>query len=384
VKLEYQEYDAARILNVQAHVDGPWFWTKYSAHPYVGCRSGCEFCYLRGTRYLGRRDPATFDQLIQVKRNAAELLRGELFGREVDVILCGDWQQPAENRYRLSREMLKVILDYGFPLCIVERSPLIIRDLDLLLEINARAWVGVIFSVSNLEPRLKRAFEPNSPGVSNRFEAMSELAEAGIQVGTALMPIIPKVGDHAAMLEQTIRATLDHGGSFLLAGGLTMDGEQARRVLAAAKRLDADLEAGWRALYRWPPGGDPQYNPKHEYAMRLGRLVRELCQKHGLPDRMPRPILEGELALNKRIAERLFLQMYDLELDGGPSHLIWAYRKAAWSVDGLQQPISDIYTHEGEAGLRALPAIGRRIGGEIAAWLDAELPTAPQDGAHQC
>ncbi|MGH2621811.1 MAG: PA0069 family radical SAM protein, partial [Anaerolineales bacterium] len=76
--LEFREYRPRRIVNVRKHVDGPWFWDKYSAHPYIGCRSGCELCYLRGSRYLGRRDPASFDTLIQVKSNAAELLRKEL------------------------------------------------------------------------------------------------------------------------------------------------------------------------------------------------------------------------------------------------------------------------------------------------------------------
>lgn len=106
MKLEFQEYRVRKIVNVHRHVDGPWFWGKYTAHPYVGCRNGCEFCYARGSRYLGRRDPSTFDTLIQVKVNAVELLRKELARLERDVIACGDWQQPAEDRYRLSRAML--------------------------------------------------------------------------------------------------------------------------------------------------------------------------------------------------------------------------------------------------------------------------------------
>jgi DNA repair photolyase len=65
-RLEFQEYQVRKIVNVHKHVNGPWFWGKYTAHPYVGCRSGCEFCYNRGSRYLGRRDPNTFDTLIQV------------------------------------------------------------------------------------------------------------------------------------------------------------------------------------------------------------------------------------------------------------------------------------------------------------------------------
>ena len=157
--LEFQEKSARKIVNVHRHVDG-WFWDKYSAHPYIGCRSGCEFCYLRGGGYLGRRSPDTLDTLIQVKTNAVELLRKELPRLERDVICCGDWQQPAEDRYRLSRGMLEVVHDLSFPLFIVDRSPLLARDLDLLVEINRRAWVGIVFSISSLDPVLKRAFEP--------------------------------------------------------------------------------------------------------------------------------------------------------------------------------------------------------------------------------
>lgn len=80
--------------------------------------------------YLGRRDPDTFDTLIQVKTNAVELLRKELSRLEPDVIARGDWQQPAEDRYRLSRRMLEVVCDLRFPLFVVERSPLLTRDLE--------------------------------------------------------------------------------------------------------------------------------------------------------------------------------------------------------------------------------------------------------------
>ena len=207
MKLEFQEYRARKIVNVHKHVDGPWFWNKYTAHPYVGCRSGCEFCYLRGGRYLGRRDPDTFDTLIQVKVNAVDLLRKELSRLDHEVIVCGDWQRPAEDRYRLSRGMLEVVRDLGFPLFIVERSPLLTRDLDLLVEINRRAWVSVTFSMSNVDPALKRAFEPRSPGVKRRLQAMEKLANAGILVGTSLMPILPFVGDDEAngYLERPMR-----------------------------------------------------------------------------------------------------------------------------------------------------------------------------------
>jgi DNA repair photolyase len=372
MKLEIQEYEVRKIVNVHKHVDGPWFWGKYTAHPYQGCRSGCEFCYLRGSRYLGGRDPDTFDTLIKVKLNAVERLRVELARLEKDVISVGDWQQPVEERYQLSRRMLEVLIEFEFPLFIVERSPLLTRDIDLLTEINRQSWVGVTYSMSNLDPALKRAFEPHSPGVERRLEAMRALAEAGILVGVSLMPVIPFVGDDDAHLEEIIRAIKDHGGTFVLAGGLTMDGVQAERTLEAARRFDPALEGKMRELYKWPLEGKPSYGPPAAYNSRLGYKVRELCERHGLLDRMPRYIAPGPLAANKRIAERLFLKTYDLELEMAKDYRIWAYRRAAWTVDELPENVAAIYQASGEAGLRELKGIGQRLAGQIAGWLREE------------
>ena len=372
MKLEFREYQPRRIVNVRKHVDGPWFWDKYSAHPYIGCRSGCEFCYLRGSRYLGRRDSESFDTLIQVKSNAAELLRKELARLEPDVIACGDWQQPAEDRYRLSRSLLEVVLELGFPLFVVERSPLLARDLDLLVEIHRRSWVGLVFSISNLDPALKQAFEPRSPGVQRRLEAMRQLADAGLLVGTTLMPIIPAAGDRAPQLEEVVVATRDHGGSFVLGGGLSMEGVQADRTLEAALRLDLGLERPLRRLYGWQPEGVPRYGPPREYAARLGRMVRELCEKHGLRDRMPRYIPAGPLAVNKRLAEQLFLKTYDLELERAATQAVWAFRKAAWAVDELASRVDDLYRGQGLAGLESVPGISPRPAVFAASWLQQD------------
>jgi DNA repair photolyase len=369
MNLEFQEYRARKIVNVHRHVDGPWFWGRYSAHPYIGCRSGCEFCYLRGGHYLGRRDPSTFNTLIQVKVNAVELLRKELVRLEPDVIACGDWQRPAEDRYRLSRGMLQVVRDLSFPLFIVERSPLLARDLDLLIEINQQSWVGVVLSMSSVDPALKRAFEPHSPGVKQRLQAMQALADAGILVGASLMPILPLVGDDERHLEDVVRATQEHGGAFVMAGGLTMEGVQAECTLEAARRFDPAVEADWRHLYRWRAGGKPEYSPPRAYNAQLGLRVRELCARHGVPDRMPRYVAPGPLAINRRIAERLFLKTYDLELEQANDYRIWAYRKAAWTADEWQESLAEIYQARGETGLQELPGIGKSLAAEIAGWL---------------
>jgi hypothetical protein len=273
--------------------------------------------------------------------------------------------------------MLEAVRDLGFPLFIVERSPLLTRDLDLLVEINRGAWVGVLFSISNMDPVLKQAFEPRSPGVKRRLLAMAKLADAGILVGTSMMPILPFVGDDERHLEDMVRATKDHGGSCVLGGGLTMDGVQAERALEAARRLDPVLEARWRELYNWEVGGKPSYGPPRAYNARLGLLLRELCARHGLLDRLPRYIAPGPLAVNKRIAERLFLKTYDLELEEAKDYRLWAYRKAAWTVDEWPESIAELYHARGEDGLRELPRIGKSLAGEIARWLRESATERP-------
>lgn len=198
---------------------------------------------------------------------------------------------------------------------------------------------------------------------------MDKLASAGILVGASLMPVLPFVGDDEAHLEDTIRAVRDHGGTFVLGGGLTMSGAQAQRTLDAARRLDPALEARYRQLYAWQPDGKPNYGPPRAYNARLGLLIRELCTRHGLLDRMPRYVAPGSLAVNKRIAERLFLKTYDLELEEAQDYRIWAYRKAAWAVDEWPESVADVYQARGEAGLRELPGVGQSLAGQIARWL---------------
>jgi DNA repair photolyase len=356
----YELHKVKKILNVHKHVDGGWFWDKYSAHPYTGCQFGCEFCYVRDPKYLPYKDPADFCRRIKVKINAPELLQKELPRFPVDLITTGDYQ-PAERKYRLSRAMLGIILNLKFPVLLIERSHLVLDDIDLLTEINRQSHASVIFSLSYLDSAgLKNAFEPRSPGIKLRFKAMESLAARGIQTGTALMPILPFLSDSQSSLEGVVKATAGSGGSFVLAGGLTLSGFQKELYLNVIRARIPELEQKYALLY------GNAYSPPGAYWLPIARSARELCARHGIKDRMPRPIIPGALALNKKIAEQLFLKVYDLELAGEKEYRIWAYRKAAWAVDELDRPVQEIFQAQGKAGLLAIPGIGKSIADEIA------------------
>jgi hypothetical protein len=203
---------------------------------------------------------------------------------------------------------------------------------------------------------------------------MEHISRAGITTGTALMPILPFVGDNPESIEDCIQATKDHGGTFLLGSGLTMNGYQALRTLAAYRTIDPLIETKLRSLYGWEQGEEPRGIP-HGCGNRIGRLVRSICEKHGLLDRMPRYINPGPRALNKRIAERLFLKMYSLELEEAEPRRIWSYRRAAWTVDELPESLDQLYSREGIAGLKRLPRFGDRLAGLVEKWIKIENQT---------
>jgi hypothetical protein len=176
------------------------------------------------------------------------------------------------------------------------------------------------------------------------------------------MPVLPFLCDDVAHLEEVIVATKAHGGTFVLAGGLTMSGPQAERVWQVLDHQFAHIRPAYDELYADSPDGTVHH-------IELARRVRALCHKHGLSDRMPRWIEPGPLSANRWVAERLFLRMWDLELERASQRRTWAYRRAAWTVDELPESIEALYDAQGTEGLVSLPGIGQRLAPRIVGWL---------------
>jgi DNA repair photolyase len=356
-------YRPKTVLNKGKRADH-WFWTRYSAYPYKGCQHGCEFCYCREQKYSPYDDPNDFAYVINVKENAPDLLRRGLARAPVDVVFTGDYQ-PAERKFGLSRQMLQVCLELGFPVFVLERSPLVLRDLDLLQAIHQRARAVAAFSLISApgSPAYAavRQMEKLAPPPEKRLAAMQQIAAAGILTGICLMPTLPGLCDTDENLEAVIRAVAEHGGSFVLASGLTLsDQQRAYFFQVLAEKLPALLP---EYQQHYPPGS---YGTGDERWKRTARRIRELCRAYGLRDRLPRPIIPGEKrALNKRIVEVLADRVYTLELDDAPAHRQWAYRKAAWAIEDLEQDIALLYNSMGLKGLQSIPGVGPGLASEI-------------------
>jgi DNA repair photolyase len=324
--------------------------------------AGCvhQYCYCREEKYYPYEDPQDFAYRIQIKENAPELLRRALGRVPVDVVGTGDYQ-AAERKFGLSRRMLEVCLELGFPVSVLERSPLVLRDLALLKAIDERAravmmW-SIIYTPDSTHHATLREMERLAPPPQKRFAAMEEFARAGILTGTCMMPILPDLCDTDENLEAVVRWTAEHGGRFVLAGGLTLADQQRDYFFGVLAERFPELEKRYRVLY--PPGS---YGPVRSEWHPLALRIRELCEQYGISDRIPRPIIPGDKrTLNKRVVEALANQVYDMELRGEGGQRVWAYRKAAWAIEDTPQDLGLIYRQMGVKGLESIENVGPKL-----------------------
>lgn len=175
---------------------------EYSLNPYQGCEHGCVYCYARNTHtYWGYSSGTDFETTILAKKNAAELLEKKITSkswRAHPIMLSGntDCYQPVEKELQLTRQLLEVFLKYKHPVGIVTKNTLILRDLDLLKELNRFGLISVAISVNTLDDKLRRKLEPRASSINKRLQLIERLSAVGIPVTVLAAPIIPGLNDH--------------------------------------------------------------------------------------------------------------------------------------------------------------------------------------------
>jgi DNA repair photolyase len=214
-KLELFEERARTILSRNESPDLSFRW---SVNPYRGCYHGCAYCYARAShQYWGFGAGTDFDRKLVIKTNAVELLE-EAFAspswRGEWIAFSGntDCYQPIEASYRLTRRLLEVCARHRQPVGVITKSSLVRRDVDVLSDLARRGRLKVTISAAMPDDELGRALEPWASPISKRFEAMRALADAGIEVGISLAPIIPGINDSA--VASLLERARDHGATF--------------------------------------------------------------------------------------------------------------------------------------------------------------------------
>ena len=175
---------------------------EYSLNPYQGCEHGCVYCYARNTHtYWGYSAGIDFETTILAKKNAVELLEKKITSRQWKphpIMLSGntDCYQPVERQLQLTRQLLEVFLKYKHPVGIVTKNTLILRDLDILKELNRYKLISVAISINTLDDKLRRKLEPRASSIHKRLDLIRRLSAAGIPVTVLAAPIIPGLNDH--------------------------------------------------------------------------------------------------------------------------------------------------------------------------------------------
>jgi DNA repair photolyase len=367
--MTYKLYKPKTILNTHKHCDGGWFWVKYSAFPYVGCEWGCEYCYWRDEKYNPHKPSRdidvlkfedAFSQYIKVKEAAPELLRKALKNKPIDLIYLDNYQ-PIEAKYQYCRKMLEVCLELGFPVFINEKSPMLLRDIDILKKISKKSYLNVSWSIiTTKDDKTHLIFEPKAPPVQARFEAMQQLARGGILTGTVFMPILPFIYDDEKNIEAVVKKTKECGGQYVLDAGLTLWGYCGIHFYKALEKYKPNLVAKYKKLYE-----SPKLLSEHE--ARIHQFVLKCCQKYKLTSYIHRPLsfCPKELHLNKKIAEKFYLEARELQMSGQSGYKEWAYRKGAWALDDLGQDIQKIYQNKGLSGIIETKGIGKSLADKI-------------------
>ena len=287
------EKQVRSVLNKQKQRDS-WFLTEYSANAYEGCSCNCLYCYVRGSKYGENMDSG-----LVVKSNALEILENQLRVKvskgQYGIVVVGsatDAYLHHEEKWRLTEGMLKLFLKYQFPVFISTKSKLILRDVELLKEIDKAAILpedlktslgrGVILStsLSTMNERITGILEPGAATPSERLETIQELKQHGFLCGVNAIPILPWISDTEEELEKIISAASSHQADYILVGGLTLFGkdpaDSKTLYYEFLKRYDPTLIPKYERMYA------TNFFPPKLYQLELKQKAERICAKYNL------------------------------------------------------------------------------------------------------
>jgi DNA repair photolyase len=287
----FYEVRARSLLNrVPARSRMPFSWT---INPYRGCSHACVYCFARPThRYLGFDAGRDFEREIVVKVNAPEVLRLELARRtwKREHVALGtntDPYQWVEGRYRLMVGIWEALRDAGDgagnPCSVLTKSPLLLRDLPLMLKIAERTRISASLSIPTLDERAWRATEPHTPNPRARLEAVAELNRAGIPTGVLIAPLMPGINDSLQQLEPLLNGAIEAGARSIGGVALHLRGEVKDVFMDWLRTQRPELVRRYEGLY-----ARGAYAPPDE-RKRLARLVRQPGTESGFR-RLPEPL----------------------------------------------------------------------------------------------
>ena len=208
------EFIKTKTILTKVKYGNTWYGIDYNMNLYRGCPHGCIYCDSRSNCY----HIDNFD-IPKEKENALAILEQELSKkRNKGVIGIGsmsDTYNPNELKYEQTRNALKLISKYNFGVSIDTKSNLILRDLDILKEINAKNNVIIKFTITTPYDELSKIIEPNVCVSSKRFEAIKKLSDSGIFTGIMMNPVLPFITDREDDIKKLVKLAHQNGAKFI-------------------------------------------------------------------------------------------------------------------------------------------------------------------------
>ena len=257
---------------------------RYTINAYRGCSHACTYCFARPSHdYLGLNIAEDFDTKIVVKINAPEILRhetapGRWAGHPIAMGTNTDPYQPAEAKYKLTRGIIEILADRRNPFSILTKSPLVLRDLDLLVDAARVADVTVDFSIGTLDPDVWSRSEPGTPHPRKRLDAVRRLNDRGVPSGVLMAPILPGISDRPEQIEAVVQGAVEAGARFIAGSQLHLRGPLKDHYF---RWVEAEYPHLMR-FYRHEYGRRSYASPVMR--KRLGGLVRRMIAAHGGPE----------------------------------------------------------------------------------------------------
>ena len=280
--ISYREIDAKSALN---RVQGmPFDW---SLNPYVGCAHACSFCFARAyhARFRERDVGAGFDRNIEIRANFVERFWSEVRRRPEGSLAIGtatDPYQPIEGKYRLTRGCLEALVRYPMPTGIVTKGTLVVRDIDVLQELDRRTNLTVYFSVPSIDEDYWRKAEPGAPPPRQRLRALSLLRQAGLDAAVLCAPLLPGISDSEESIDRAARAASEAGATAFRHRPLKIDAEIRDYYFEFLATEFPVLVPAYSALYK---GSN---HPTREYERELEHRVAQARSRYEFRERPPR------------------------------------------------------------------------------------------------
>jgi len=286
------------ILNKKKRRDS-WFLDDYTLNPYSACPFNCLYFYTQGSKY-----GHNMEEKVSVKINAPEILEKQLHTRakkkEYGFIVFSSASDPYlhfEKDTQLTRSLLEIILKYKFPVHMLTRSPLILRDLDLLHQINKEAILPIdlnpklnkhkaiiSFSFSTLDQQVAKIFEPGNPLIADRLNTMQTIINEGFKSGVSMMPLIPYISDTSESLHHMFKTFANIKAHYILASTITLFGNERGNskwlMLRAIEKHYPHLLEKYKKFF-----DHSDYMPAY-YNTAFMKKVNELCLLYGIRNRI--------------------------------------------------------------------------------------------------